>query len=50
MESYKIARFAQGGASIDYLKNLPLDEWQTEVAAVNRVAEQLQMLADAGGK
>lgn len=47
LECYKVARYAQGGASVEYLKNLPLDELSLELNTINKAAEQEKMLLDA---
>ena len=48
LECYKVARYAQGGAPVEYLKNLPLDELHLEIGVINKAATQEQMLIDAG--
>jgi len=47
LECYKVARYAQGGAPVEYLKNLPLDELRLEIGIVSKAAEQEKMLIDA---
>lgn len=47
LECYKVARYAQGGAPVEYLKNLPLDELHLEIGIINKAAEQEKMLIDA---
>lgn len=46
LDCYKIARFAKGGASVDYLKNLPMDSLMKEIAIVNKAAEQEKQLIE----
>lgn len=50
LDCYKIARYAQGGAPVEYLKNLPLDELYFEIEIINKAAEQEKMLIDAETK
>ena len=47
LECYKVARYAQGGAPVDYLKNLPLDELRNEITIVNKAAAQERQLIEA---
>lgn len=42
-----MARFTKGGVSVHYLKNLPLDELNREIATVNEAADQEKTLVDA---
>jgi len=44
----KIARFAQGGAPIEYLINLPLDELFDTIDASNKAAEWEKAIIDSG--
>lgn len=50
LECYKVARYAQGGAPVEYLKNLPLDDVHLEIRTINKAAEQEKMLIDAENK
>ena len=47
LECYKVARYAQGGAPVDYLKNLPLDELRNEITIINKAAAQERQLIEA---
>jgi hypothetical protein len=47
LDCYKVSRFTNGGASLEYLKNLPLDQLNNEVATTNKAAEQEKMLIEA---
>ena len=47
LECYKVARYAQGGAPVEYLKNLPMNELHLEIEIINKAAEQEKMLIDA---
>jgi len=48
LECTKIARFAQGGAPIEYLINLPLDELFLTIDSVNKAAEWEKSIIDKG--
>ena len=47
LECVKFARYAQGGAPVEYLKNLPLDELILESQMLNKAAAQEKALIDA---
>lgn len=47
LDCYKVARYAQGGATVEYLKSLPLDELFLEIEIVNKAAAQEKMLLDS---
>ena len=49
LECYKVARYAQGGAPVEYLKSLPLDDLHLEIGIINKAADQEKMVIDAEG-
>lgn len=50
LECYKVSRFTNGGAPIERLINLPLNELFNEIKVVNKAAEQEKMIIDAAKK
>ena len=47
LEAFKVSKYLQGSMSIEYLKNLPLDEFRLAIKTTNKVAEQEKMMIDA---
>jgi len=49
LDCYKISRFSNGGAPVEYLINLPIDELSLQISTVNKAAEQEEAAIKAQG-
>lgn len=47
LDCYKLTRFTNGGANLNYLKDLPLDELFKEIEAANLAAEEEKRIMES---